>query len=110
MVGGRIFDLAPDHLQRVTHTVLSMARRPEVMLEAEAALRESAGLRRIADLLDLPEDVLLVYQRDDRPWTYQDRDPEVTAELEQAYADAAASIDPAAYGLPDGYTIGYGHD
>lgn len=56
-MGGRIFDLAPDHLDRVTREVLAMVARPKVMLDAETALRESAGLRRLRAALDISDQV-----------------------------------------------------
>jgi len=58
-MGGRIFDLSRTHIDRLVEMTLALGdNRPAWMLDAERQLAESAGLRRLAAMMDLPEELL----------------------------------------------------
>lgn len=59
-MGGRILDLPRRHLDRLVEIIKAIdpADKPRWLLDAETELRVSAGIRRVARLHDIPEDVL----------------------------------------------------
>jgi hypothetical protein len=70
-MGGRICDLAPYHLDRIAEMIDALPVRPSFLVDADIVLAESAGLRRLAEALDIPDDVLFLHDR----FTVSDMNP-----------------------------------
>lgn len=65
-MGGRIFDLPREHLDELARMIDALPTKPAELRAAEAQLAETAGLRRIARMLDIPDDVFLAYDSGER--------------------------------------------
>lgn len=86
-MGGKIFDLAPHHLARLAEMIEALPDKPADIRMAEIQLAESAGLRRLAELLDIPEDMLFYRQEQDADhWGWSKGRPQDLLDLIELHA------------------------